>query len=215
MAKGSDILNTVLRIYQDFDTTTYGAAFLQEAHDDVLRRVRLYPDATEVITLTAGDDSYALASNDLRIWAATYFQDANDTGTPLYATSVDTLDADYPLWRSQENGQPAFYWSLGQEVQFYPKPDTTTSAGYPNVTLYVSQRQTLVGTTDLPLVVRNYMAWVRYICWRFASEYAIERAAKEWDNYQKELSDLQRLVDGMTARSRPKISTRIPQVYRS
>lgn len=211
---GSDILTEVTRRYADYSRSSEGTVDLQRANDWVLTAVRLYPDASEDLTLTANDDTYAYNINTLAIWQAVYLESSTSTGIVLQPKSVDTLDQDEPTWRTNPAGSPRYFFDRGGEVVLYPKPDTSSSGGYPKVVLYSTRKQTLSDVTSLPESVRQIDAWADYICHLHAKRYAIQDA-QGW--FEAAMASRQMLIDQLnmvTYRKKAKMRAKYPFVRR-
>jgi hypothetical protein len=137
---GQDILNKYLKRFPD----TSIADQKQYLNDAVINIAQDAPwsKKTVSVNLTAGTSEYALAVTSHRIWSVSYLASATNV-VELSPTSQDELDLYNSGWRYQTNGTPNWFYfdstdSLSGVLGLYPKPDTTTNAGYPVVQAVVT-----------------------------------------------------------------------------
>lgn len=213
MSTGADILVGARRIYNDIDDTA-GLDLLQKAHDFLLRFVRIYPEEVVDINLVAGTREYALDSDVLRVWEAEYRTSAT-TATPLEQTSTDWLDYNMRGWRSLPNGTPSMFYDIGGYIGLVQKPDTTSSGGYPIVRGYATKRQTLVGATALPLMIREQTdAWEDEIAYRWARQTrSIEDIKLRDAARRRSRNELMSFLQGRLPRNRPHVESNIPEIH--
>ena len=177
--------------------------YFRQVHREVLALAQIETGA-EPLDLTAGQREYALDSTDkiVNVRAAYYIKSATDV-TRLAPVSTDWLDSHSPTWRaSTEKGQPKRFYiegvlANGGEVHLGldPVPDTTTSAGYPQVVLYGTTYQALVATDPIPEIVPTVRVYVEGMKRLYASDRDPARFA-QWDEiYKRELQATLAAID--------------------
>lgn len=165
------VASVVASVQQHFADIPQGLclSLLNDVHNDILENVRLTPDTSVQVTLTAGTQEYPLPDSVLRIWDADY-SSGSGNHCPLTQTSVDELDYRHQGWRTEQPGIPNLIYDRGGMVGFYPCPNVSTTSGYPIVTLYVSQLSSPLAIGDsLPGPARTANAWVYAVCARFSA----------------------------------------------
>lgn len=203
MATAGDVLSYIAEVYPEMDTSgSLALRLLQEAHNDLLRQIRLYPTETVDLTLVADTQEYTLDSTVLRAWAATYYY-ASASPQGLIETSYDQLDYENKLWRDAASGVPTRWYDVGSVVGLYPKPATATSGGYPKVTLYVSKEKTLSTGTTMPAMVPNYDAWIAAACAKWAMRNDQNQLVKWKQIARIEQESLAAYIMGRQARNHP------------
>lgn len=211
MATADDVIARARLHYPDLPAGTLALTLLQEAHDRVLGAVRLRPVEEVTINLTSGTYEYALSDDVIRVWAAVYVRSSIQADA-LREISIDMLDDDRPNWRYDPASTPTRWYDVGTMVGLFPKPDTTTSGGYPILKLYTTKRQTLTGSTTMPAMVPNYDAWVSWVCrsWAWAQD---RQNLPYWEQRADEtLADLIERIQGRQARLKPSVLPSYPSV---
>jgi cell wall assembly regulator SMI1 len=205
VATANDILARVKEIFPDFDTAdTASLRWLQEAHNHILHAVRLKPTTSTTITLVADQQEYTLSDDVLRVWAATYYESAGSY-SPLRETSYDELDLTDKTWRDQASSQPNAYYDLATVIGLYPKPATATSGGYPKVTIYVSSKETLAGSTTMPSNVPDHDAWIHYVATKFTERFYPEQQQYFAALAKGSLEKLATYILGRQVRNKPRV----------
>lgn len=199
-------------MYQDCPDDSTLLKMMNDEHFDICRYVKLYQDTTVTVSLTAETREYSLSASVMHIWNAAYFTSAT-AYTPLRQTSVDKLDNDYPTWRNQSSGIPYQYYESGGYVGFYPTPNTTTSAGYPKVTLYCQSITTFTATSDsLPTQINNADPWIYGLARRFALQSHVEDAKRLDDLSKMARADLAAYIMSRTPRRPPSLRFGVPPI---
>jgi len=208
----AEVFEQVRRIYQDCPDDSTLLKMMNDEHFDICRYVKLYPDTTVNVSLTAGTREYALSASVLHIWNAAYFTSAT-AYTPLRQTSRDRLDNDNMTWLQQSNGVPYLYYESGGYVGFYPTPNTTTSAGYPIVTLYCQSITTFSATSDsLPSQINNADPWIYGLARRFAAQSRVEDVPRLDALSRQSRADLAAYIASRTPRRLPSVRFSIPTI---
>lgn len=166
---------------------------------------------TEDINLTSGTGEYSLDEDIYKVHSALYLTAAS-TGTVLDETSVTELDNKNAGWRLESSGTPTgFYvWAntTGQVVGLYPKPNTTTSGGFPKVTLYVTRRPSaLTGSDTVFTMLPDSQIYKEGILLEFAKAQRKEDVAMRLEVYRAELQRVGEFVRGINFR---KLSDEFP-----
>ncbi len=143
----------VLRIVNGIGETV-ALEYLQIVNDELAVELPLNL-TTEDINVVAGTREYTLNVLDKRVWAAHWVAtSAEGDERRLKATSISTLDHSYPDWRRRPRSRPTQrYLSLSGDslvLGLDPKPNVTTSGGYPIVRCHVSRTSTLTANGNLP-----------------------------------------------------------------
>ncbi len=190
----TEVLTRFNQHYADCDATLAGQLF-DESHRQILSELEAR-NGTIVIPLTAGTREYALSSTVLKIWEAYYQESATEsTWYKLTPMSIQQL-ANRGAWRSQaQQVRPTEYYistvASGNTsmnlVGFNQIPPTTTTASYPNVTLYCTVVVDLAGGDTLPAWIAFPNVYVYLMCYRFSIMRRPESAKLYLDLYQKEL----------------------------
>lgn len=178
-------MDTVNQLVTDFqsrfsDVTSAEAIRLANMiHKRILARLGIR-DTSIDISLTAGTREYDLAETAIQIRAAYYVRSATAGDfQQLDETSTDKMDLLDTGWRNRTTqSQPRLYFvnslvnsnTSKKRIGFDPIPDTTTSGGYPKVTLYITQHTDLVGADTLPTQVQDSQIYLDGMSWLFAKE---------------------------------------------
>jgi hypothetical protein len=178
------VINNARQSFPDM-SETIALDLLNLEHGELLARYPLRETTLDFTSIVADTPEYALAETAIRVDAAYYYSDA-DTPKQLEPLSVEEMDRMDPGWRTRDSGTPTHYYISASATStgnlgLYPVPDTTTSSGYPKVTLYIRQNQTLGLSDNIPNGMLNYDAYLAGICLRYA-----ERRARDqvpfWQN---------------------------------
>ncbi len=191
----TEVLTRFSQHYADSDSTL-SAQLFDEAHRQILNELEAR-NGTIVIPLSAGIREYALSSSVLKVWEAYYQESANEsTWYKLTPMSIQQL-ANRGAWRSQaQQVRPTEYYistvATGNTstnlIGFNQIPPTTTSASYPNVTLYCTVAADLAGGDALPAWIAFPNVYVYLMCYRYSIMRRPETAKLYLDLYNKELS---------------------------
>lgn len=195
-----------------FDTFDSGEALthLQAVHNNICRLVRVLPDESVDVSITAGASEYPIADL-LRIWDAAYWKSATDSKA-LIPRSVDQMDLEtHGAWRRDQSSTPVWYDERAGSLVLHPAPDTTTASGYPKVVLSVSLVQPLDMTTSLPAVA-DHEAWLYGLCRRYAAMKAAYKLQMFMALEQEAMNKLRRFSQGKAARQKPNLRPMVPRV---
>lgn len=209
----SDLIAKALNQLSDFppDMSSDALAYFQDADNFICENFRLYPEDTSDISLTYGVGTYTLDDDITKIWAATYYFNAN-SWQPLKPTSYDELDYKQMGWRDVSPSLPSMFYDLGTTVGFFTKPNATTTGGYPIVRLYVSRKRVLDFDTEMPGQVPNYNLWV-YFALR---EFARDRHPDMLEKYEALTTQANNVMleynQGRQARNKPKFAYPVPLI---
>lgn len=187
---------------------------INRVHKDILIRMPVRVN-TEDISLTSGTKEYALDSDIVKVWEA-YRYDTSSTGEALTATSVHDLHLDTPHFRFDANGKPKMFYvwnsvTTGDVIGFHPTPDTTTSSGYPKITLHVTRENTLDMTTTLPTGVKDHQIYIEGVCYYAAMDVMPEKAQFWFNAYQMEMDKNRRFYQNRNPDHSPSVA---PRIYR-
>ena len=208
----SSIFTAVQRHFPDIPQQTF-LDLLGDVHQEIIENVRITPDVTVTVNLTAGTQEYTLPDTVLRIWEVAYSASSGDY-QKLKETNVDWLDYNVPSWRSFTSSTPSYAYDRGGNIGFVPAPSTSTSGGYPIVTLYCSQTSnTPLGIGDsLPAMARTGNAWTYRICEKWAEMNHQEQAPTFAQLSAREYQRLITYSYGRMARDKAGVQMRIPKV---
>jgi hypothetical protein len=96
----------------------------------------------------------------------------------LDPTNVETLDIVNPQWRSRSSGEPRQYYFTdgltGPKIGFFPKPNLTTTGGYPTITIYYLDCDILNSGSTVYDDMLSPMLYVHAICKRYAEDRGLE-----------------------------------------
>ena len=206
MATVADVIDDCNDFYNEIDDTESLRHF-QRAHSRILRAIPLEPTIVTFSSLVADTREYSTGDTYLRVWSARYVRSATAQDSKmLKEISVDELDLDFEDWRAKDSSEPEYwYWRAGN-LGFHNKPDTTTSGGYPNVSLEVSADETVTAATTMPGHVRNFEAWIFDIIATCCLARSDERYQFFEQKRKEAFAELVRAHQGRTARLHPKVS---------
>jgi hypothetical protein len=138
-----------------------------QKRDDYLNS--LLPIDPSIVTLDSfvvGTREYTLSNLVAKIYSARYVRSATQGDSRmLEPTSRDELHENYGDWEGHGNAEPRMFYVRGNNIGFYPTPDTASSGGYPKVDLEVSMYATLTAATNLPDNIPRgaYDAWTFHV----------------------------------------------------
>lgn len=180
-------IDRLKRMFPDV-TTAVALEYLQYANRELCFDIPIYL-VEEDITLTSGTQTYAINSDDLRVWAAHYWQ-SSTYSRPLTGVTLRGMELRHRGWRNTPASQPTKYVIYNEltvpTLLLFPKPNTTTSGGYPFVRLRVSRYVALTQGGNLPggLIVPDVYAL------KAAEKYAIDHdLGSRLPMIQKQLKD--------------------------
>lgn len=166
---------------------TDGLALYKEVLMEVVALLQI-EGGSESKNLTDGTREYELTYDPVILNVSeVYYVSAAATATKLKRVSVDWMDANYEDWRvTTTTGTPRQYYidaptsaSLTTQgkivIGLDPIPDTTTSAGYPIVTIYGSEYEEPSATSDVPQIISD----VRVLVEGMKRNYASDRGTTE------------------------------------
>jgi len=190
-----DVINRFAIHYNDCDNATAILLF-NEVHGDVLQQVQDINSST-TISLTAGQREYTLPDTVIMVNEAYYQDSATESSWyKLVPTSIQELSAK-TNWRAQaQQVRPTEYYittavsgNTGiKKIGFRQIPPTTTSAGYPNVTLFGTVNPSnLAGSDNLPSMISYPNVYVYGMCRKYAIMRQPEKYPIYQELYQKEL----------------------------
>lgn len=127
-------------------STTLALSYLNQIMRNLCRTIPLYRTSAQ-ISLTAATQEYSLSDTVGQIQQVIY--ESSTTGRRvLKHHPLDYLNQDDEVWRYRSDGEPNSYYvtetaasapSGALKIGFDPTPITTTSGGYPIVTIYYSE----------------------------------------------------------------------------
>lgn len=171
------IVSSVQRTYSML-TTSDVVGYLNEVRPDILRRLRLR-NTTQNINLTADTQEYAITVPMLGATSVSYIRSADEADKrALEPTNLEALDITQPQWRNRASSEPRSYYFIdgltGPKIGFFPKPDLTTTTGYPIVTIYYLDCNTLASGDTVYDNLLSPMLYVHAICKRYAEDRGLE-----------------------------------------
>lgn len=170
MATGQDIVNRIRRHFPDVSETIV-LEQLNEVHAELTRDIPLNRSSSTLTSLVDGTREYSLGATVARVWSAHYATtSAEGLGRTLRPTNIEYLDEHRGEWRNQGDAEPREFYIYAGNIGFYPTPPTTSSGGYPRVTLQVTTYDTIVVGTTMPTFTSSHEAWVMGTCERLALE---------------------------------------------
>lgn len=209
------VVNEVKAAFPDADTTSI-VGYMNKVDRKLATKIRLRTN-TLTLTLTAGDDTYALSDSVVRIYSARYERSSTRSNSyTMTAEDISGLDLKFRNWQSWANAEPRFYAldtdSAGAfEVRLAPAPITSTSGSYPNVKLYCSIGGTLTSGGDLPAKIQNTDVYRFGACYHYANDHRKEEATYWLGHYEKALQEELTLEFNRMAQKKPEIYVQTPQ----
>ena len=163
-----DIVNSIVgKLQERFAdaTSTTLLDYINRVHREVVGVIpEIARHTLDITTLAAGTAHYDLPADTIEVAQALYLSDAN-TAAKLVRTSEDKLIAEQPTWEFDSEDTPAQFYVQGNNtpsavsslsIYLYPKPDTSTSSGYPRLRCYITEYKSLTGTDSLPEGLASY-----------------------------------------------------------
>lgn len=171
------VVSSVQRVYSNLITSDV-VGYMNEVRPDILRRLRLR-NTTQNVNLTASTGEYAITAPMLGATSVVYIRSATESDRRiLEPTNLETLDIVHPNWRSREAGEPRYYYFIdgltGPKIGFFPKPDLTTTGGYPIVTIYYLDCETLNSGSTIYDDILSPMLYVHNVCRRYAEDRGLD-----------------------------------------
>ena len=161
------------------------------------------------IDLTAGIGVYDLPADTLEVAHVIYAKDAS-TRSQVLRTTQDELGEKKPLWGFDPSGTPSLFYvqtelGLGVtsdlKITLYPKPDTTTTGGYPVLHVYITEVMPLATDDPLPEGLAGYGVYLE------GASYYAAMALRDPDAAGTYLS----LYQGQIEMNRDRWRRRVPQ----
>jgi len=137
----ADIINKFRRRFPDCSSAS-ALEYYNDAQKEILFQIP-YAKRTRHLNLQAGVQEYPLESEELKIWSVRLVRSAlTGDWIDLKATSEDELDLDRPGWRSEDPGEPRFFYVDSQEwggtIGTFPTSASTTENGFPKLIIEAS-----------------------------------------------------------------------------
>ena len=180
-------------IFNAMSAGTKTLRYLQKANDYLATKLPLSLTSEDITTIVAGTREYAVSALMKRLWSAEWVMSSADGDSyDLKATSIPALNNSNPSWRRAPQGRPTRrYLSLSGDsvvIGLDPKPNLSTSGGYPLLRLYESRTTTLATDGNLPANILSAAAHVFYACWLHAVDNQIgDRIDTLWNAFQTAL----------------------------
>jgi len=156
----TEVLTRFDLMYPDCDSTLAGQLF-DESHIEIMDELQVR-NSTLAISLVSGTREYALSATVQKVVEAYYQETSNEaTWRKIDPVSLEQL-AERGNWRAQNQLViPTEYYiysaassnTATNKIGFVQIPPTTTSASYPNVTLYGEFIVDLTGSDELPIAI--------------------------------------------------------------
>ena len=205
----SDLITQIKDTFGHLSDAEY-LRILQDVHSEFLVDLPITATTITETALVAETQEYTFDASVLDVWDVRYVKTSTaGDSKQLKPISVDQLDHEYGDWRGDESGEPDYYYFTDTKIGLYPKPDTSSSASYPQLSMYVTDSVTLATGTTMPTRINAYRAWVDEAVYRIAlkeqSEFLqfYEREAK------KSKDRLYRQFHARTKRLKTKVAPRL------
>lgn len=144
-------IDRLIRSFTDI-TDAVALDYLQDANRELCFSLPIYL-TEEDITLTADTQEYTINADDLRVWSGHYWESATFCKS-LEGMTLRGLDLRHQGWRNTPASIPSKYVVFNKltvpTLRLFPKPNRTTTGGYPFVRLRVSRYVALTQVGDLP-----------------------------------------------------------------
>lgn len=164
---------------------------------------------TESKNLTDGTREYELTYDPLLLnIREVYYIDSATTRKKLVPVSTDWMDENVSGWRvDTTTGTPSRYYidaptsaSLTTEgkmvIGLDPIPDTTTSGGYPIITMFGSEYEEPSATSDIPSIFPNVRVFIEGMKRNYASDRGTtEEYLRFSDAFERELTKAQGFIN--------------------
>ncbi len=166
------------------------------------------------LNVTDGTQQYDLNAEFTKVHQVIYKPNANEENwVRLEATNTDKLDLTEPRWRADlAEGTPTHYYitsavssdSAKNQIGFLPIPDTTTSAGYPIVTIFGTVNAALTSSETMPDNLLNDNVIVFGMCYYWCLRIKNLPDIQLWENrYQNELTKTEVHLRGLNEAEDP------------
>lgn len=190
----TDVVDVARLVYPDLSPTD-AVKYLNIIRGEVLRRLKLYA-TTSTISLTAGTQEYALSAGIDRVEAVEYRRSATQSDfMPVLPVSLDYLEQQETRFRAYTNGEPRrFYLSEGTTgplIGFVPAPLTSTSSGYPIITLYEQAFTTLIVSDTFYDDLPSCLVYTTGVAREFSKANAVDQYQMRDALYQQALNEAQ------------------------
>ncbi len=166
------VITRVKRIFKEADPTAM-LDYVNEVHNDLLNTLPLVVDTEDLTALVAETQEYTLDEDIVRVWSVELFKSATDRRS-LNPVEIPYLNVNEPLWRRRNSSDPTrFYiWrnTTSPVVGLDPKPNLTTTGGYPFIRLHVTRTATLARSSSLPTGIRSADVYVFGCCAKLAED---------------------------------------------
>lgn len=192
----ADVIARFTVACSDCDNTT-AAALFDEAHQQLCRKFEVY-DSSQNVSVTANMRDYALISTAKKVVLVQYKPSADESGwTQVMPTTQNQLEFYENFDKNDYAAVPTRYY-LGTRINtdgestntivFDKLCPTTTSSGYPIVTVHGQFLIPLTNASDLPEALMGYeMVYVYHMAKAYTSLVAPEKMAY-WDRLLEEMS---------------------------
>lgn len=186
-----------------------GLDLLNELVGELLFDVELSSQEVDV-NMTANTAHYTVTT-PMRVWSARYVRSAT-TGDfkHLLPTSQDEMDSREQQHLRLSAGEPTYWWMLPtsagtQELWLSATPATTTSGGYPKVTLRHSKYVALAAGDSLPVGLPSYEAFVLGLAAKWASYVGDPKEADLQQRFEVRKKQLETFRHSVNARIKPTV----------
>lgn len=192
----NEVITRFTAACSDCDATLAGSLF-DEAHQQLCRKFELY-DSSQNVSITANERDFTLISTAKKIINVLYKPSAEESGwTQIMPTSNNQLEFYENFEKNDTAAIPTQYY-IGTRINtdgestntivFDNLCPTTTSSGYPIVTVHGQFLIPLTGSKNLPVALTGYeMVYVYHMAKAYTSLVAPEKMAY-WANLLDDLS---------------------------
>ena len=191
-------------------TSPNGLDLLNEVYGEMLFDVALLSQEVDV-TLTAGTNHYTLTT-PMRVFSARYVRSAT-TGDfrTLEPVSQDEQDERMLQYLRFQNSEPIEFWTLPKsdgtsELWLSPTPPTSTTGGYPKVTVRLTKYTAFSSGSDtLPVGLPSYEAFILGLCVKWASALGDPKLGELEQRFEIKKKQLETYRHSLNARVRPNL----------
>ena len=192
----SDVIARFTVACSDCDSTT-AASLFDEAHQQLCRKFEVY-DSSQNVSLTANERDFTLINTAKKVVTVYYKPSSDKSGwTQVMPTTQNQLEFYENFEKNDQAAVPTRYY-LGTRIDtdgqstntivFDKLVPTTTSSGYPIVTVHGQFLIPLENGDDLPEALMGYeMVYVYHMAKAYTSLVAPEKMAY-WDRLLEEMS---------------------------
>jgi len=173
------IIDNAQRVYPDL-TDAIGLIFLNQVRRDLHRRFKLR-QASQDINLTSGTQEYAYSADFMNVETVHYVT-ASGVSVNLEPVEYSYLNKFERDWRDTAAGTPTRFYLLvgdttsGPMIGLDPKPNTTTSGGFPIITVRGTKTVDMAAGETIYDDIPNSLVYEYGICFHFARTERIEDA---------------------------------------